>query len=60
MFIKNESYGVGDSTVLSRDLSTMRGTMLAGTRVTIINIGDRGYEVVDDEGNVVSEAGWTL
>ena len=60
MFVKN-NYGFekGDRVVLTEDISSLEGTMKAGSIVTITGIGERGYDIQDNEGNRVTECGWS-
>lgn len=45
--------------VLSRDCSAMKGTILKGSKVIIINVGSRGYDILDIEsGEVMTECGF--
>ena len=57
-FIKNWSPKIGERVITTRKLSNCAGYMERGTEVTITDIGDRGYDLVDDEGNRIIECGW--
>lgn len=60
MFVKN-SYEIGDWVVTTRKHECMRGTMLKGSKVKIIDIDPiRGYGIEDEDGNRVIEIGWKI
>lgn len=59
-FIKNRTPEIGDWVITKRTHTNFAGTMDVGTEVQIIGIGIRGYDIVDDEGNVVREIGWEI
>lgn len=52
-------FEVGDRAVTARDVYSMCYCIKKGTVVTIIDVGARGYDLVDDRGRTVLEAGWT-
>ena len=61
MAFKYANPKVDDIKVLKRNLTCMKGTLLAGSRVEIVGYGDRGWEVKDlESGEVVGEAGWDI
>lgn len=54
MFITNSE--VGKIKTLARDASAIKGIITKGSRVEIITVGDRGYDLKDIEsGEVVTE-----
>ena len=59
-FIKHKSPEIGDWVVTKKIHSNCAGYMDVGTEVQIIGVGIRGYDIVDDEGNVVREIGWEI
>lgn len=60
-FIKNESPKIGDWTITRISHSACCGTMTAGSRVKITDVDPmRGYSIVDEEGNRLSEIGWII
>jgi len=59
-FIKNKTPKIGDWVITTREFSNCAGTMEIDTRVKIIDIGERGYDIVDEEGNRVLEIGWII
>ena len=60
-FIKSlPSYVIGDRVVTTQVHESFSGYFEIGTKVTITGIGDRGYDIRDDEGNEVTECGWKL
>lgn len=54
----NEELKIGDRVITTREISSMIGTFTVGSEVTITGIGERGYEITDDEGNSMCEIGW--
>ncbi len=57
MFIPNDQSNVGKRVVLLEDVSTMAGTFHKGHEMTIIAEGPRGWDLCDDQGNKICEAG---
>ncbi len=55
MFIKNSMVSVGDKVVLLQDITNCAGTFTIGTKMKVIGTGDRGFSLVDSEGNKVIE-----
>ncbi len=50
---------IGDKIRLTKDITTMAGTMTKGTIVTCIGeSGYRGYDFQDNEGNRILECGF--
>ena len=61
MFIKNgNSHKIGDWVTTTMDHECLAGTMLKGSRVMVTDVGPRGYNIKDEEGNIVIEIGWTI
>ena len=63
-FVKNnfgEDYilEVGDRAITTREVSCMVRYFKEGTVVTITDVGSRGYDLMDEHGNVITEAGWS-
>ena len=60
-FVKyKNSYEIGDRTKTTVIHKSFIGYFEIGTEVTIINIGDRGYDIKDDEGNIILDIGWKI
>ena len=59
-FIKNKTPNIGDWIIIKKTHTNFAGTMEVGTKVQIIGIGIRGYDIQDDEGNIVREIGWEV
>ena len=59
-FIKHNTPDVGDWVTTKMTHTNCAGTMEVSTRVQIIGIGIRGYDIQDDEGNIVREIGWEI
>jgi hypothetical protein len=58
MFIKKESLKVGDFVESVKDITTCAGTFTKGHKFKIIRIGKRGYDLMDENGEVALDAGW--
>lgn len=61
MFVKDESkIKIGDwVTVVKDGVSSFSYSFKKGTRVKVIDIGPRGYDLMDEHGNKITETGWT-
>jgi hypothetical protein len=52
---------VGSVVVLKKDLRAMIGTITKGSSVTIIDVGPRGYDIIDIEsGEAMCECGFDI
>lgn len=58
-FIKT-TIEVGDRIKLTRQVDSFEGYFEPGTIVTVVNIGYRGYDIIDDKGNRIVECGWNI
>ena len=58
-FIKQQTLKVGSTAILYRDVVTMEGTFVKGTKVTITGVSARGYDIEDEYGNRALEIGFT-
>lgn len=60
MFVRTEahSFKPGDRVISQRDFESCAGKFMAPHRFTVVSCGDRGYNLVDDEGNRLYEAGF--
>lgn len=59
-YIKN-GLAVGDRVILKHDFSSIAGTFEKGTEVRITGCEEqRGYSVIDDEGNEMGEMGFDI
>ena len=60
MFVRAEAYSFkpGDRVISQRDFESCAGKFMAPHRFTVESCGDRGYNLVDDEGNRLREAGY--
>lgn len=55
-FVRNNNPRVGEIRILKRDISAMKGTILAGSRVEIVGESYRGWDVKDlESGEVIGE-----
>ena len=57
-FVKNWLPSVGEKVKTTRRISAGGGYFEKGSVVTITAIGDRGYDVEDEDGNRIIECGW--
>lgn len=60
MYIKTESHKIGDSVVTQVEHKSCAGTFTVGSIVSIIGIGERGYDIQDSSGNRMLEIGWEV
>lgn len=61
MFIpSNKGREVGDWVTTHKRHECLAGVMTKGTKVKIIGIGERGYDIEDEFGNKVLEIGWEI
>ncbi len=60
MFVRPSTYGfkTGDRVVATKEFSTCAGTFMPPHRFAVIDCGPRGYNLVDDEGHRLLEAGF--
>ena len=59
-YIKN-STEIGKVVITRREHSSLLGKFTKGSRVKIVDIDPiRGYTIEDENGNRVSEIGWTI
>ncbi len=58
-FIKNSESLVGKTVILNKEVKTCGGRFTVGSKVKIIDVGPRGYDIQDDEGNRAVECGFT-
>lgn len=56
-YIKNNTHEIGNWVFTTRVHESMVGKFTKGSRVKIIDIGERGYSIEDEEGNRVVEIG---
>ena len=59
-FIKYSSPSIGDWVVTKMEHANCAGYFEVGTKVKIINITERGYDIEDKKGNKVLEIGWEI
>lgn len=53
-------YKIGERKKTTVIHETFEGYFEIGTEVTVIAIGERGYDIKDDEGNIIREVGWKI
>lgn len=51
---------IGDEVVTTIKHENFAGYFEVGTKVKIIGISERGYDIEDEEGNRVREIGWII
>lgn len=56
----NKTYSIGDWVITTKDHKNCYGVMEAGTKVQIMDIGERGYDIQDEDGNLVTEIGYVI
>lgn len=54
------NYNVGDWTTTRHSHSSLSGKFTVGNRVKITGIGDRGYDIEDEDGHRMCEIGWQI
>ena len=54
----NNNIEVGKWVTTSRQVSSCAGYFEKGTRVKVIGVSERGYDLIDEHGNRVIETGW--
>lgn len=59
-FVKYNLPQVGDWVITKKIHSNFAGYFEVGTKVKIINITERGYDIEDKNGNQVLEIGWEI
>ena len=59
-FVKHIIPEIGDWVITKKSHTNSAGTMEVGTEVKIISVSERGYDIEDDEGNIVREIGWEV
>lgn len=59
-FVKNYSVKIGDTVQTTVIHKSSAGYFEIGTIVTVIGIGDRGYDIQDKDGNRIIEIGRTI
>ena len=60
-YFKNSTTEIGNVVTTAREHSSLLGKFTKGSRVKIVDIDPiRGYTIEDENGNRVSEIGWTI
>ena len=59
-FIKYNSPKIGDTVITTVKHENFAGYFEKGTMVKVIDIGERGYNIEDEDGNKMTEIGWTI
>lgn len=54
----NNSVEVGEWAITIRKVDSCAGYFEKGTRVKVIGVSERGYDLMDEHGNRVIETGW--
>lgn len=57
---KSATIALGTRVKTTRRHESLSGIFTVGTIVTITNIGERGYDIRDDEGNTMVEIGFII
>ena len=59
VFVKH-GHEIGDWVITKKPHSNCEGTMEVGTNVKIIGISNRGFSIMDVQGNKIHEIGWVI
>ncbi len=59
-FVKHNSIKIGDTVKTTVKHESDAGYFEIGTLVKVIDISERGYDIVDEEGNRMIEIGWII
>lgn len=51
----NKTYSIGDWVITTKDHKNYYGVMETGTKVQIMDIGEHGYAIQDEYGNLITE-----
>lgn len=54
----NNSVEVGEWVTTNKQVGTYAGYFESGTKVRVIGVSERGYDLMDEHGNRVIETGW--
>ena len=58
-YVKNNNgIEVGEWVITNRVVDSFAGYFEKGTRVKVIGVSERGYDLMDEYGNSVIETGW--
>ena len=57
-FVKDWTPKIGDKVKTTKKIEIFGGYLERGSIVTIIGESNRGYDIIDDEGNELIECGW--
>ena len=57
-YIKNNNIEVGDWVTTNRKVDSFAGYFESGTKVKVIGVSVRGYDLEDEYGHRVIETGW--
>lgn len=60
MFIPNEILDEGDRVRLTRSVHVFAGTYTQGTEFTVVSVGVRGPNLIDEDGDCVIETGFMV
>lgn len=51
-------FEIGDWVITTREVSCLVRSFKKGTKVKIIDVSGRGYDLMDENGNRIIETGW--
>ena len=54
----NNSVEVGEWVTTNRQVCNCAGYFEKGTRVMVVGVSERGYDLMDEHGNRIIETGW--
>ena len=58
-YVENKNgFQVGDWATTTRQITCLKGSFEEGTRVKVVGVSDRGYDLEDEIGNRITETGF--
>lgn len=58
-YVENKNgFQVGDWATTTRQITCLKGYFEEGTKVKVVGISDRGYDLEDESGNQITETGF--
>ena len=58
MVFKRSGFEIGDRVRLTRDCEVIKGTFTTGHEFKIVGVTERGYDLIDDNGEELIEIGF--
>lgn len=57
-YLKNNNVKVGEWVITNKVIDSSAGYFEKGTKVKVVGVTERGYDLMDEHGNRVIETGW--